>query len=136
MNCASVEFSQFQFNIYQIYFFFKKKKSSPCLVSVCLVGASVVSCPFRMISRTGGCLVDRLEDCTEKFFPDGFAKQKAVTSIPELFGRSMSKGAGFCCSTVSLGSRLFSIAALSPGEGGASLTSAMCRRIISSSLSY
>lgn len=81
-------------------------------------------------------MVESFEDLTEKFLPEGFAKQKAVMSIPELFGRSMKRGIDCCWPTVSLGYRLFSIAAFRPGVGGVSFSSAICSRIISSSLSY
>ena len=76
------------------------------------------------------------EDLTEKFLPEGFAKQKAVTSITELFGRSMKRDIDCCWLTVSLGYPLFSIAAFRPGGGGVLLSCAIGSGIISSSLSY
>lgn len=47
-------------------------------------------------------MAEGFEELTEKFLPEGFAKQKAVTSMPELFGRSMKRDIGCCWPAVSL----------------------------------
>lgn len=75
------------------------------------------------------------EERNEKPFPRciGLAKEKDVTSIPALFGRSISKGAAICLADVDWGMLLSSIGASRSDGRGALSMSVRCNSSSSSS---